>query len=96
MTAAPERGGRPKHPGAHAMADPASWRGAPKRRTVHPGLRCDGLASTFGGAAWGSWSSTICDEGCCVTMGTECETWITAFLFSDVRIVGLENTFSWP
>ena len=38
----------------------------------------------------------VCETTCCVTMGTEFETLMTAFLFSEVRIVGLESTVSWP
>ena len=33
---------------------------------------------------------------CCVTMGTEFDTLMTAFLFSEVMIVGLDSTVSWP
>ncbi len=48
-------------------------------------------------AAWATWLR--CPSGtptCCVTMGTEFETLMTAFLFSEVRIVGLDSTVSWP
>ena len=36
------------------------------------------------------------DDLLLVTMGTEFDTLMTAFLFSEVMIVGLESTVSWP
>ena len=44
-----------------------------------------------------TWPTPVDAETCCcVTIGTEFDTLMTAFLFSEVMIVGLDSTVSWP